>query len=289
MDDRNLDLVQYAELYSLYRLLIRQSASPSEALDHATAFLSQVEGMFDKDIASAFHEEVHHLWVTFPARAKNLGKYQELVEVLLGQAVDFYWYAQYPQYATSADVDSDDSLCSFRRFNEDFDVRFMYVQYYEHILMRVPNSLRLRYRRLMNHPGKYTQGLTTTRCRKAMVGLINQLAADVASQVRRNKPFRVLINSVMRTVEYQNSLAKLGYVAPRYSAHTAGYAVDVERLWYERHDRQAYEAIENVLGALFAKQAVNLIEEGTHWHVCLNPDRIRDFEAMAQEWVRQKG
>jgi hypothetical protein len=286
MQDRNLDLGIYSEIFSAYRHRITQSRALEEATLHAAAFLDQVEGMFDGDITIAFYAEVEYLWAIFPAHKRTLEKYKELLEVLLGQAVDFYWYAQYPQYHSYQDVKNDPHLCSFRRFDEDFDVKFMYVQYYRHVLMRVPNSLRLRYRRLVNHPGKYTQGLMTTRCKPAMVGLINRISEDVESAIRPRKSFKILVNSILRTVEYQHSLAKIGYVAPRNSGHLAGYAVDVEKIWYQENDQRAHAAIEEILDDLYASGVVNLIREGTHWHICLHPDHIQYYEALSQKWVR---
>jgi hypothetical protein len=129
----------------------------------------------------------------------------------------------------------------------------------------------------------------TTRCTKAIVGLINQLSVEAARQNGAGDSFRVLVNSVLRTVEYQNSLANIGYVAPRHSAHLAGYAVDVEQQWYKEHDLQVHRVIEGLLGELYEKQVINLIQEGTHWHVCLNPDHIPHYETLAQQWERKTG
>lgn len=286
MQNNNLDFVTYSGIFSVYRRRINTSLALEEASTHAAGFLSKVECLFDKDIKKAFYEEVEYLWAAFPSRKRTLEKYKELIEVLLGQAVDFYWYAEYSRYYSDKDVTNDETLYSFRRFNEDFDVKFMYVQYHGHIFMRVPNSLRLRYRRLVNHPGKYTQGLTTTRCKKAMLGLINQISEDIVSEIRSEKPFKVLINSILRTVKYQNSLAKLGYVAPRHSGHLAGYAVDMEKQWYEEHNKQAHAAMRKILHDLFDKGVINLIEEGTHWHLCLNPDHIPHYDAQALKWER---
>jgi hypothetical protein len=180
-------------------------------------------------------------------------------------------------------------LLSFKRSGADFEAQFVYVQYYGHVLMRVPNSLRLRYRGLTNHPGRYTQGLTITRCKMAMAGLINQISEDVAGEVNAKRPFKLLVNSLLRTGSYQESLARLGYVAPRHSAHLAGYAVDLERFWYEKHDRLAYGAIEQTLNDLFRQGAINLIKEETHWHICLNPNHIPSYETLAQMWLRKRG
>ena len=288
MADNDVDLGRYAGTFSVYQTRIAKSRAFEEALAHAAAFLNKVACLFDKDIEKPFFDEVEYLWVTFPSYLKTLEKYQGLMQVLLGQAVDFYWYAGWPRYRTAQDVKDDKNLYSFGRFRSDFDVRFAYVQYYGHVLMRVPNSLRLRYRRLINHPGKYTQGLTTTRCSKAMAGFINQLSEETARLNGADDSFRVLINSVLRTVEYQNSLAKIGYVAPRHSAHLAGYAVDIEQQWFKEHDKRAHKVIESLLDDLYDRRVINLIQEGTHWHVCLNPDHIAHYEALAQKWERKK-
>jgi hypothetical protein len=288
MADNDVDLGIYAGTFSVYQTRIAKSHAFEEALAHAAAFLSKVACLFDRDIEKPFYDQVEYLWATFPSHLKTLEKYQGLMEVLLGQAVDFFWYADWPHYRTARDVKADKSLHSFKRFRSDFDVRFAYVQYYDHVLMRVPNSLRLRYRRLTNHPGRFTQGLTTTRCPKAMAGFINQLSEETARQNDVDDSFRVLINSVLRTVEYQNSLAKIGYVAPRNSAHLAGYAVDVEQQWYKEHDQRVHKLIESLLDDLYDKRVINLIRERTHWHVCLSPDHIAHYEALAQKWERKK-
>lgn len=280
----DVDLGKYAATLAVYQPEIKNSLDFEAALAHASDFLSNVACLFDKDIAKPFYDQVEYLWAAFPPHLKTLAKYQELIEVLLGQAVDFNWYAGWPQHRTALDVENDESLYSFSRSGPDFDVRFTYVQYYGHALMRIPNSLRLRYRRLINHPGKYTQGLTTTRCKKAMVGFINQLSVEAARQNGSGESFRVLVNSILRTVEHQNSLANIGYVAPRHSAHLAGYAVDVEQQWYQEHDQQVHCVIEGLLGKLYEKQVINLFQEGTHWHVCLNPNHIAHYETLAQKW-----
>jgi hypothetical protein len=154
--------------------------------------------------------------------------------------------------------------------------------------MRIPNSLRLRYRRIANHPGKYTQGLTTTRCKKATAALINQIVEDIEDHLKATKPLKVLINSILRTAEYQNTLSRIGYVAPRSSSHLAGYAVDMEKRWYTEHDFRLYQAMCEILHDLFQRAVINLIDEGTHWHICLNPQHIHFFEALFQKWAEKR-
>ena len=278
------DPVTYAGVLSQYKPKVARAQSLEEASKHAAGFLSEVDGWLDEEVEQAFYKEVEYLWSTFPPRAKELECYRELVQILLAQVVDFTWYGAYPKYRSDQDVHGDETLYSFRRYDEDFEVRFEYVQYYGHIFMRLPNSLRLRYRRVVNHPGRYTQGLTLTRCKKAMAGLINQISEIVASEVNSIRPYKVLVNSMLRTTAYQETLARMGYVAPRNSAHLAGYAADVEKLWYQRHNKEMHEAIGKTLGDLFERGRINLIEEKTHWHICLNPEHIPTYETLAQKW-----
>jgi hypothetical protein len=275
----------YAEILSRYLPRIANSRTREEVLAHSADALNAADGLIEPSTKRSFYEEAEYLYIVFPRNARTIENYQMLAKVLLAQAVDIQWYAGYPRYYSDQQVAGDGTLYSFRKREADFEARFIYVQYHEHILMRIPNSLRLRYRRLVNHPGRYTQGLKTTRCKKAMAGLINRISEDVATQLARARPFRVMVNSVLRTMAYQSALAQIGYVAPRNSAHLVGYAVDLEKLWYEKHDRKAHEAIKRTLANLFESGMINLIEEDTHWHVCLNPVYIPEYETLAQKWL----
>jgi hypothetical protein len=110
--------------------------------------------------------------------------------------------------------------------------------------MRIPNSVRLRFRGAFNHPGRYTQGLTNTRCKRAMAALMNQIAELVAHDFGPRRPRKIMVNSLLRTVRHQHSLATWGYVAPRRSAHVAGYAADIEKSWYQRYDQRVCRSLE---------------------------------------------
>jgi hypothetical protein len=183
-------------------------------------------------------------------------------------------------------VRRDAALVSFTRSKEDFVVLFDYVQYHSHLAMRIPNSLRLRYRRLTNHPGRYTQGLTTTRSTRAMAALLNQVAETVTYDVHPPRPVRLMVNSVLRTVAFQHALATWGYVAPRRSAHLAGYAADIEKGWYERHAPRIARSLELVFADLVERDVIDAVDSRTHWHVCLNPAHIPALEAALSRWGR---
>ena len=288
MEIQLLDLYAFHEIVTVYKDAIYKAPTSGAALASADECLDEVARFLDHDIKTSFHQEVAYLWSMFPERhpqrRKNHDTYKEILTILLEQSIEAYWYAGFPKYNCDHDVYKDKELYNFGRFRADVEVKFMYVQYYRHIGMRVPNALRLRYRRLVNHPGRYTQGLTTVKCKKSMLGLINQLCEDVTYDLGSSKPLKILVNSLLRTVEYQCSLAQLGYIAPRSSSHVVGYGVDLERVWYKQYHTQAYTAIQHRLDHLVRQNIINAIDEGTHWHVCLNPEYIQRYEQVAETW-----
>jgi hypothetical protein len=265
---------------------IRASETPGQALQLAESFLDSSASRFGADVREPFCDEVAYLWSVFPERLRDLSRYKLMLNVLLAQVVDAAWYGAYPRYASDADVDRDDTLVTFARSKEDFDVRFDYVQYYGHILMRIPNSMRLRYRRATNHPGRYTQGLTTTRCKRAAAALANEIAEAVRHDARSGRARSIMVNSMLRTVPDQHSLATWGYVAPRRSAHLAGYAIDIEKAWYERHEQRVSQSLERVILDLARRDIIYAVDEQTHWHICLDPAQIPTFESQFSRWAR---
>lgn len=280
-----LDIGRYSALLEPVAGRIRATETPSRAVALARGHLEDTADMFDMDMQTPFFEEAAYLWSAFPARVKSLGKYQALLIILLEQAIDAFWYGAFPRYRTDAEAQNDPRLARFTRTQRSFDVRFDYVQYYGHIIMRLPNSMRLRYRKARNHPGRYTQGLTTTRCKPAMAALLNDIAEGVASDLGRRRAPKLMVNSVLRSAAYQHFLATIGYVAPKRSAHVAGYAADIERGWYLAHDPAVGRSLERILRELAAREVVYAVDEGTHWHVCLNPAQIQRYELLFQRWA----
>jgi hypothetical protein len=286
--DQKIDAIRYHATLGPVTERISRSHTANEAVGLAESFLGDSASLLATDAQPPFREEVAYLWSTFPARVKSLSKYQEMLNVLLGQVVDATWYGTYPRYLSDADVQQDDTLVSFTRSREDFDVRFDYVQYHGHVVMRIPNSVRLRYRGVTNHPGRYTQGLTTTRSKRATAALMNQIANAVTDDIRPRHPLKIMINSILRTVAHQHSLATWGYVAPRRSAHLAGYAADIEKGWYERHDQRVSRSLELIVSDLSKRDVIYAVDGRTHWHICLNPAHIPYFESEFQRWATER-
>ena len=71
---------------------------------------------------------------------------------------------------------------------------------------------------------------------------------------------------------HQVRLRELGYAALLPSAHCVGYAADVEVAWYRK-----FHAHRMLRGLLIDRQRageVNVIAEGSAWHVCLRPSMV---------------
>ena len=111
-------------------------------------------------------------------------------------------------------------------------------------------------------------GLRFTRTRPAVLALVNQIAREFAAAAPRGTP-RPWVTSMARSVEHQYRLRSLGYAAVLPSAHCAGYACDLEAVWFRRFDP------DNLLARLlFERQEagqVNVIDEGQALHFCVNP------------------
>ena len=111
-------------------------------------------------------------------------------------------------------------------------------------------------------------GLRFTRTRPAILALVNQIAREFAAAAPPGTP-RPWVTSMARSVEHQYRLRSLGYAAVLPSSHCAGYACDLEAVWFRRFDPG------NLLARLlFERQEagqVNVIDEGQALHFCVNP------------------
>jgi hypothetical protein len=119
-------------------------------------------------------------------------------------------------------------------------------------------------------------GLRFTRSRPAVLALVNQIAREFAAAAPPGTP-RPWVTSMARSVEHQYRLRSLGYAAVLPSSHCAGYACDLEAVWFRRFDPG------NLLARLlFERQEagqINVIDEGQAWHFCVNPLACDELQA----------
>ena len=92
------------------------------------------------------------------------------------------------------------------------------------------------------------------------------------------------VTSMLRSVQEQEELRNLGYPAFNSSSHATGYAFDVEVHWFERFG--ADSTLKALLLDYERAGAINAIDEGQVWHVCMSPDAVaqaRRSNALAFE------
>ena len=128
------DHLAYADMLANYAPRIAMSLTCEEASLRAAEFLGAVDGLINTTAKEAVQSEVDYLWNVFPSRAKTIENYRNLIQVLLAQAVDSQWYCGYPVYSSDQAVEDDETLVSFRRGADDFEVNFIYVRYYDCLL-----------------------------------------------------------------------------------------------------------------------------------------------------------
>jgi hypothetical protein len=126
-------------------------------------------------------------------------------------------------------------------------------------------------------------GLRFTRSRPAVLALVNQIAREFAAAAPPRTP-RPWVTSMARSVEHQYRLRSLGYAAVLPSSHCAGYACDLEAVWFRRFDPG------NLLARLlFERQEagqVNVIDEGQALHLCVNPLACDELQAAYDGQLR---
>jgi hypothetical protein len=207
-----------------------------------------------------------------------------MARILRQQRLEQDWYQDAFRYRDDSDVAADAQLYDLCRRPALYDVLFAVIPLREAGVHRVLSPLGRRWRMLRNLPGQSTVGMRTTRCKPAMIALLNEITADVRAVLGR--PLRLQVNSILRTEAHQRHLASLGYCAPAFSAHITGTAADIERQWYADHDTAAFQAIQRSLDTLQESEIIHVIDEGAVWHVCLNPRCLAAYEHMAARWLR---
>jgi len=114
----------------------------------------------------------------------------------------------------------------------------------------------------------HSSGLSHDRARPAMVALLDDVAARL-TDAAPGWEHGLWVNCILRSEAAQQHLRELGYSAFPRSSHCVGYAADVEMDWVARHG--GADALRSVLLGLRDAGAINVIDEGQAWHVCLNP------------------
>lgn len=97
---------------------------------------------------------------------------------------------------------------------------------------------------------------------------------------------KLVITSILRSVEQQRSLIASGAPAAGRSSHTYGIAFDISYAWFERNSPQYAQVLEEVLRKYEAAGRINLIKEELQgvWHVAIGPDFFASTHRAESKW-----
>jgi hypothetical protein len=191
------------------------------------------------------------------------------LRVYLQSQVDIVWWSHLAPYLTHADVRDSADLVQLDALRRRGALRFRYRRQPRGLPGR---AVRVAERRVWPHRVPHTAGMRFPYARPEVVAWLNLLGSDFRATCGDAAAPPLWVNSMARSVEYQNHLRSLGYATVMPSAHCVGYAMDLEMTWMRRYN--AHESLQRLLFARQATGDINVIDEGQAWHVCLSPDLV---------------
>lgn len=194
-----------------------------------------------------------------------------LIRIFLLSQIDAVWWGRTKAYALDADMLRADELVELEPLRRRGALKIRYRTQSEQLWTR---GVRAAMRRLAPDRTPRTVGLRYARTRPEVIALAHSLATDFTRLAPAGTP-ELWVNSLTRSVDYQLHLRSLGYSAVLPSAHCVGYAVDIEMAWFARFG--ARPVLEELLLERRDSGAVNVIDEGQAWHVCINPAATADL------------
>ncbi|MEV1289628.1 hypothetical protein [Micromonospora sp. NPDC049679] len=227
-------------------------------------------------IAGTTAEIVHELRAQHRGARGSSVDVGALIRIYLLSRIDAMWWGDASAYDTDADVLTSTDLVDLEPLRRRRLLRFRYRRQAQTLLSRVTRAAE---RRVWTGRTPRTAGLLFTRARRESVALLNRLSRDFARLAPPATP-PLWVTSLTRSIEHQHRLRALGYAAMLPSSHCVGYGMDIEMSWFRRFD--AHRALELVLLEHQEREAINVIDEGQVWHVCISPTAIgqlrRDFD-----------
>ncbi|MEW2384259.1 DUF5715 family protein [Micromonospora sp. NPDC047707] len=200
-----------------------------------------------------------------PNERSSAGDLAALVRIYLLSRIDVMWWRDAPTYLTDEQVNGSPDLVDLEWLRRRDLLRFRYQEQPATLLGRGVRAVR---RRVFPGATPRTAGLLFRRTRREVVALLNDIGREFAARTPAATP-PLWVTSLVRSVEHQHRLRRLGYAAMVPSGHCLGWAVDVEMTWFER-----FGVRDTLADLLLARQRageVNVVDEGQAWHVCLAP------------------
>lgn len=246
------------------RLLAKRLEQPE-----VTAVLSYLDGGVDS-AADRLSHEIRDYELGARSSTSDLPTF---IRILMLSQIDSAWWSGTVPFHSDTDVLDSTELLDLNPLRSAKALEFRYHAQ--------PAGLPGRGRDWLRHKAlpavrPRVAGLRFTRSRPAVLALVNQIAREFAAATPPRTP-RPWVTSMARSVEHQYRLRSLGYAAVLPSSHCAGYACDLEAVWFRRFDP------DNLLARLlFERQEagqVNVIDEGQALHFCVNPLACDELQA----------
>jgi len=203
-----------------------------------------------------------------PGERNSPGSLAGMLRISMLAQIEAVWWGREDSYETDADLLDATELTDLDELNAIGQLSFKYRHQAVTLLSRAARSAQ---RRTLPRRSPKTAGLWLAKARPQAVAWLNQLADDFAEIAPAGTP-PLWVTSLTRSVTHQVRLRELGYAALLPSAHCVGYAADVEVAWYRK-----FHAHRMLRGLLIDRQRageVNVIAEGSAWHVCLRPSMV---------------
>jgi hypothetical protein len=223
--------------------------------------LDEVQGGTDGVVRQACHEVESFS----PSATSNAQAPETLVRILLLQQIDLAWWSAAGDFQTTDVIGESNALVDLVTARRDGSLRFEFSIASDNIMRRARNFA---VRRIFPNKEPKTAGLSCTSIRPEMIIILNSLADSFAAAAPSGTP-PLWINSVVRSVTQQRRLRELGYSALLPSAHCRGWAADVEMDWLARFGAQ--EVLQEILIDHRDRGLLNVIDEGSAWHICPSP------------------
>ncbi|WP_328347413.1 hypothetical protein [Micromonospora sp. NBC_00421] len=200
-----------------------------------------------------------------PAGRTSAADLTALVRSYLLSRIDLMWWRDALLLRTDEQVDTHPDLIDLEWLRRRGLLGFRYREQPAGLLGRGAHAVR---RRLLPEAAPPTVGVPFRRTRREIVALLNDLAREFARSAPAGTP-PLWVTGLAHSAEHRYRLRRLGYPAMLPSGHCLGWAADVELAWYARFG--ARDVLAEILLARQAAGEVNVVDEGTVWHVCLAP------------------
>jgi hypothetical protein len=234
-----------------------------------TAVLAYLDGGADS-AAGRLRQELRHYEPSARTSASDLPTF---LRILLLSQIDSAWWSGTPSFDSDADVLDSAELLDLNPLRSARELEFQYRTQPAGLPGRARDWAR---HKVLPSVRPRVAGMRFTRCRPAVLALVNQVAREFAAAAPPRTP-RPWVTSMARSVQHQHRLRSLGYAAVLPSSHCAGYACDLEMVWFRRFDP------DNVLARLLYERQeagqVNVIDEGQALHFCVSPLACGELQA----------